>query len=107
MNHDDAGSSRSPKKLDDVIAACLRACESGIPVDREALLSRHPEFAEHLRAFFAAQDHDTQSASYTEQETAETVVASEEETLPLSGAGEESTHGQADCANADPYATTP
>src|SRR5262245_3149713 len=43
--------------LDAVIAVCLRAAELDIPVDREALLSRHPKLADHLRTFFAAQDH--------------------------------------------------
>src|SRR4030095_10666664 len=32
------------------------AVEAGMPVDREALLARHVQLANHLRAFFAAED---------------------------------------------------
>src|SRR5262245_6350632 len=44
------------QRLEGVIAACLRAAELGIPVDRVELLSRYPELAEHLRSFFTVQD---------------------------------------------------
>lgn len=89
MITDDTGSFRSPKKLADVIADCLRAAESGIPVDRAALFARHPDLAEHLQAFF-----DCSGSQYGTGTV-----------HPGRDFGEESTHAQAGNANADPSAT--
>ena len=52
----DASSVGRPEKLDQLIANYLRAVALGMPVDRQALLAQHPDLADHLRAFFAAQD---------------------------------------------------
>jgi serine/threonine protein kinase len=49
--------------LDAVIAAYIQQVEAGEIPDREALLARHPELAERLRAFFADYDRlDRQAA---------------------------------------------
>src|SRR5262245_49967627 len=42
--------------LEQIIAAYLQATDAGMPVDRGALMARHPPLAEHLCAFFTAQD---------------------------------------------------
>lgn len=52
---DNAPTADRPQKLEQVIAACLRAAELDIPIDQDALVARHPDLADHLRAFFAAQ----------------------------------------------------
>ena len=67
MSHDAPTSPGPPAKLEQVIAVCLRAAELGIPVDQDELLARHPELADHLRAFFAAQ-----STQHVEADTAAT-----------------------------------
>jgi serine/threonine protein kinase len=41
----------SPEPIDEVIAEYLRARDAGRPIDREALLARHPDLAGELRAF--------------------------------------------------------
>jgi outer membrane protein assembly factor BamB/tRNA A-37 threonylcarbamoyl transferase component Bud32 len=46
----------SDAKVNDVIAAYLRAVDAGEHPDRDALLARHAEMAEELRAFFADLD---------------------------------------------------
>jgi hypothetical protein len=48
------GSHHDP--LDAVIAAYVQQIEAGAVPDREALLARHPELAERLRAFFTDYD---------------------------------------------------
>ena len=48
-----------PDQLDEVVAAYLRATESGEKPGREELLARHPELAAELCEFFA--DHDRMS----------------------------------------------
>jgi hypothetical protein len=49
-----SGSQHDP--LDAVIAEYLQQVEAGAVPDPEALLARHPELAERLRAFFADYD---------------------------------------------------
>ena len=39
------------ERLAIVLVACLEAIDNGQPVDREALLERHPEFAAELNKF--------------------------------------------------------
>src|SRR5437667_10498970 len=77
---------RHSVRLESVIAACLRAAQLGIPVDRAESLARHPDLAEHLRAFFAAQD---------QQRGAETPIAGgEAPTLPPAAPGEIATQAE-------------
>jgi serine/threonine-protein kinase len=58
---DPTGSHHDP--LDAVIADYLQQVEAGVVPDREALLARHPDLADQLRAFFADYDRvDRQAA---------------------------------------------
>ena len=45
-----------PPGLDDILAEYVAAEEQGHAPDRQALLSRHPQFAADLREFFANRD---------------------------------------------------
>ena len=62
MTQGDRDSSPLQQRLEQVIADYLRAAGLGMPVDREELLARRPDLAEHLRAFFAAQDQENGAA---------------------------------------------
>jgi serine/threonine protein kinase/WD40 repeat protein len=46
----------SPKSLDDLLAECIAAEESGRAIDLEALIRQHPEHAAELREFLANRD---------------------------------------------------
>ncbi len=56
MSHDQPLSPDLQQQLDQVIANCLAAIRTGVPPDRTALVALHPDLADHLRTFFAAQD---------------------------------------------------
>jgi tRNA A-37 threonylcarbamoyl transferase component Bud32 len=56
MSAPDQPASSRPDALDAVIAEYLQQVEAGAVPDRQALLARHPELAERLRAFFADYD---------------------------------------------------
>src|SRR5262245_28350816 len=49
-------------RLAQILGDLLQAAREGRAVNRMEVMARHPELAEHLRAFFAAQD---QSAPWT------------------------------------------
>jgi len=51
----------SAKILEEIVAAYIQETDSGGVPDRQALLDRHPELADELRAFFA--DHDRMNAA--------------------------------------------
>src|SRR5438105_2966058 len=54
-----SGSSDSPQReerLGEVVFACLKAVESGQPLDRQEVLDRHPDLAAELAEFFADED---------------------------------------------------
>ncbi len=56
MAPDIAHAREREQQLDDALAAYYEAIAAGQPVDREALLARHPELAAELTAFFAAEE---------------------------------------------------
>jgi tRNA A-37 threonylcarbamoyl transferase component Bud32 len=63
MSPADPPSRSQPDPLDEVLADYLQQVEAGVVPDREALLTRHPELADRLRAFFADYDRlDRQAA---------------------------------------------
>src|SRR5437763_4466978 len=63
MSTPDQASGSPPDPLDAVIAEYVQQVEAGAVPDRAALLDRHPDLAERLRAFFADYDRlDRQAA---------------------------------------------
>ena len=55
-------SEETSDRLDDIIAECISAEESGEPMDRQELLAQHPDLADDLRQFFANRDKFQQLA---------------------------------------------
>jgi hypothetical protein len=53
---DEAGDLQREQRLDEILAAYLKAVDSGVAPDRAELLARHPELADGLADFFAEQD---------------------------------------------------
>jgi eukaryotic-like serine/threonine-protein kinase len=49
--------SERDERLGAIVFACLRDRDQGRPLDRQALLARHPEFTVELAEFFADQDY--------------------------------------------------
>src|SRR5689334_4052335 len=63
MTPNDPPPSSPPDLLDAVIAEYVQQVEAGVVPERAALLARHPDLAERLRAFFADYDRlDRQAA---------------------------------------------
>ncbi len=62
------------ERIAQILADYLRAVELGVPVDRAELIARHPDLADHLRAFFAAQDQPAGSAPRTDELVSATAV---------------------------------
>jgi tRNA A-37 threonylcarbamoyl transferase component Bud32 len=63
MSAADQPTGSPPDPLDAVIAEYLQQVEAGAVPDRAALLARHPDLAERLRAFFADYDRVDRQAS--------------------------------------------
>src|SRR5262245_61285053 len=51
------------EQMGEVVFACLRRMEAGLPVDRGGVQAAHPEFAADLAEFFAARDEIDQLAA--------------------------------------------
>jgi hypothetical protein len=54
---DSTGDTQRGDRLGEIVAEYLAAAEGSRPVDREAFLTRYPEFAAELRELFDQQDH--------------------------------------------------
>src|SRR5262245_60727483 len=55
MDHDETHELTADPDLDDVIAAYLKAVETGAPPNPQSLIARYPAFAQELGEFFADQ----------------------------------------------------
>jgi hypothetical protein len=55
MDHDETHELTADLDLDDVIAAYLKAVETGVPPSAQSLIARYPAFAQELGEFFADQ----------------------------------------------------
>jgi eukaryotic-like serine/threonine-protein kinase len=56
MSSDSGKRSERERRLEEVLAAYVRAVEAGAAPEREELLARHPDLAGELREFFTNQD---------------------------------------------------
>jgi hypothetical protein len=54
---DSTRDARNGDRLGEVVAEYLAGAEQGGPVDRQAFLARHPEFAAELSELFEQEDH--------------------------------------------------
>jgi tRNA A-37 threonylcarbamoyl transferase component Bud32 len=81
---------KSEDKVNDVIAAYLRALDAGQHPDRAELLARHPEMADELRAFLTDLDGVEPLAAPLRQAVGQPVAATEAPTL---GKGEVQAEG--------------
>src|SRR5262249_31686929 len=56
MSSDTGEPTERERRLEEVLAGCLRAAEGGATLDREEVLARHPDLAGELREVFANPD---------------------------------------------------